>query len=262
MGPIALLTDFGHQDAYVGVLHGVIASIAPEVRVVDLCHEVRPQAVAEAGFLLATSAPYFPSSTVFVAVVDPGVGSERQILCARTQRGVFLAPDNGLLSEVLAQEDLLELVAVTQRELFLPKVSQTFHGRDVFAPVAAHLALGQSLSGLGPSLTAYERLPLEAPEIGVEEARGTIRYVDRFGNLVSSIRARGLPKVAEALLGEARVQGPLRTSYVAVEAGQALLIEGSSGFVEVSINGGDAARMLNSQVGATLRLTFEAGGQS
>ncbi len=261
MGPIALLTDFGHRDAYVGVLHGVIASIAPEVRVVDLCHEVRPQAVAEAGFLLATSAPYFPSTTIFVAVVDPGVGSERQILCARTERGVFLAPDNGLLSEVLAEEDLLELVALTNRDLFLPSVSQTFHGRDVFAPVAARLALGQPLSSLGPALQSYERLSLPAPRVGPEGAEGTIRYVDRFGNLVSSIRAQGLPQVVAARLGEALVPGPLRTSYVSVEPGQALLIEGSSGFVEVSINGGDAARMLNSRVGATLSLTF-AGGQA
>jgi len=261
MGPIALLTDFGHQDAYVGVLHGVIASIAPGARVVDLGHEVRPQAVAEAGFLLATSAPYFPDSTVFVAVVDPGVGSERQIVCARTAGGVFLAPDNGLLTEVLQGQELLELIAVTERALFLPKVSQTFHGRDVFAPVAARLALGEPLANLGPALEDYRRLPLPAPSIGSRGAEGTIRYVDRFGNLVSSIPAAGLPPVAAAQLGASSIPGPLRTSYVAVEAGQALLIEGSSGFVEVSLNGGDAARMLNSRVGATLNLSFEAGGR-
>jgi S-adenosyl-L-methionine hydrolase (adenosine-forming) len=262
MGPIALLTDFGHRDAYVGVLHGVIASLAPEARVVDLCHEVRPQAVAEAGFLLATSVPYFPSTTIFTAVVDPGVGSERQIICARTPRGVFLAPDNGLLSEALADDELLELVAVTNRELFLPRVSQTFHGRDVFAPTAAQLASGRQLSELGPPLEDFLRLPVPSALVGHEAAQGVIRYVDHFGNLVSTIPAAGLPRVASARLGEAEVQGPLRTSYVSVEEGQTLLIEGSSGFVEVSLNGGDAARMLNSRVGATLELTFEGEGHS
>lgn len=262
MGPIALLTDFGHRDAYVGVLHGVIASIAPEVSVIDLCHEVRPQAVAEAGFLLATSVPYFPPSTVFTAVVDPGVGSERRIICARTAQGTFLAPDNGLLSEVLASLEVEEVVEVRERATFLPQVSHTFHGRDVFAPTAAHLALGKPLSALGPPLPDWVRLPPLQAEVGPDSASGAIRYVDHFGNLVSTIPAAGLPEVVEARLGGARVAGPLRTSYVAVEAGEALLIEGSSGFVEVSVNGGDAARMLNQQVGATLKLTFAGGGPS
>lgn len=260
MAPIALLTDFGHRDAYVGVMHGVIASLAPEVQVIDLCHEVRPQAVAEAGFLLATSVPFFPNTTVFTAVVDPGVGSARQILAARTSRGVFVAPDNGLLTEVLADEEPSELVAVTNRELFLPRVSQTFHGRDVFAPTAAQLALGRPLAELGPPLEDYLRLPSPQPSIGADSAEGVIRYVDHFGNLVSTIPAAGLPPVASAQIGEATIPGPLRTSYVAVDLGEALLIEGSSGFVEVSLNGGDAAGMLNLRVGATLKLTFRTGG--
>lgn len=260
LGPIALLTDFGHRDAYVGVLHGVISARAPQVRVIDLCHEVSPQGVAEAGFLLATSVPFFPSGTVYVAVVDPGVGSARQVLCARTAAGCFLAPDNGLLSETLASQELLELVAVTQRELFLPNLSNTFHGRDLFAPVAAHLALGAPLSSLGPSLTDFVRLP--APRLTWLEnaAEAVVRYVDRFGNCVSNLPSVGLAGIRSARIGEVEIPGPLHVSYVAVPLNQPLLVAGSSGFVEVSVNAGNAARMLNLQVGATLRVTFEPGG--
>ncbi|MBL4845047.1 MAG: SAM-dependent chlorinase/fluorinase [Planctomycetes bacterium] len=256
MRVIVLLTDFGHQDAYVGVMHGVIASVSPGAKVIDLCHEVEPQAVADGAFLLAASAPYFPPETVFVAVVDPGVGSERRVLCARTAQGTFLAPDNGLLTDLLRASPPLELVEVRERRFFLSPVSHTFHGRDVFAPVGARLVEGLALSELGPAVTDYVRLDLGAPGLSPEQARGEVRYVDRFGNLITNISSADLPEVLHATLGERVIPGPIRTNYASVAPGEALLIAGSSGFVEVSVCRGSALRVLKTKLGATLELAL------
>ena len=257
MGTIALLTDFGHEDAYVGVMHGVIASIAPSAKVIDLCHGVEPQGVAEGAFLLATSAPFFPPETVFVAVVDPGVGTERGILCARTALGTFLAPDNGLLTDALAASPPLEIVKVLERRFSLAEVSHTFHGRDVFAPIAARLASGLALSDLGPPASSYVRLELPPPDLTPEGARAAVRYVDRFGNLITNLPSAGLPPLVRATLGDRVIPGPLRTSYAAVKPGEALLVAGSSGFVEVAIGSGSAAGVLKATTGARLDFVWK-----
>lgn len=256
MGPITLLTDFGHRDAYVGVMKGVIAGIAPQARVIDLCHEVRPQAVADAAFQLALAAPYFPAGTIHVAVVDPGVGSARRVLCARTERAIFLAPDNGLLSEVLDLTPALELFDVTERRYFCDELSSTFHGRDIFAPVAAHLALGLAPRNLGPPCADFERL---SPLPLVREAQrvvGAIRYTDGFGNLLSNVPWADLPPLREARLGGQVIPGPLAPSYAGVAPGALVLVAGSSGFLEVARREGSAAAVLNVSRGARLELSL------
>lgn len=248
---ITLLTDFGTRDTYAGVMHGVIANLAPTARVVDLTHEVEPQAVASAAFLLDAAAPYFPWGTIHVAVVDPGVGSDRRIVCARSSRATYLAPDNGLLTRVLERDPPAHVVSVENREFFLPRVSSTFHGRDVFAPVAAHLANGVDPRRLGPEVDSLQALELPVPRPdGGGGLEAEVIHVDRFGNLVTNVAVGDLAEVREVALGPGRsVTGPVRAAYAHADPGALLLIGGSSGLLEVSVNGGSAADALGARRG-------------
>ncbi len=184
---VTLLTDFGLEDEYVGVMKGVILSIAPQVRLVDLTHSVPPQDVRRAALILMNAAPYFPPDTVHLAVVDPGVGTERRPIAVRTGRGTFVGPDNGLFSFVLAEMETWTAVELREPAYRLPLVSTTFHGRDIFAPAAAHLASGVPVEALGPVVNNLATLPLPRLEIGESSLEGEILYADRFGNLVTSI---------------------------------------------------------------------------
>jgi len=200
--PIALLTDFGHGDPYLGIMRGVILSINPQAQVVDLCHEVLPQNVFQAAFLLRAAYPYFPTGTIFVAVVDPGVGSARRILCLDTQCHLFLAPDNGLLSLIAAPGRWRH---VTSRRYFLNPVSHTFHGRDIFAPVAAHLSLGLDPGELGPVVADPVQLPAHIPQRFGDELRARVVHIDHFGNLITNVTAADLAalrQMAEITGGE------------------------------------------------------------
>lgn len=244
---IALLTDFGLSDPFVGVMKGVLLSRSPGVPFVDLTHGIAPQDVRQAALALRQSVPYFPEGTLFVCVVDPGVGSQRRILWARGARHQYLAPDNGLLSW-LDGERLRELRAVTNGSLFLKPVSATFHGRDVFAPVAAALARGLNPARLGPRVSAIKRLPLPAPRRGRGAVRGEILAFDRFGNAVTNLTPKDLPRGAR-LSHRGADLGPLRSHYAAVPAGSALALAGSSGFVELSVRDGDFSRRAGARTG-------------
>jgi S-adenosylmethionine hydrolase len=236
---VTLLTDFGDRDAYVGVMKGVILAGAPGARIVDLSHGVPPQDVLGAAFLLETAFPWFPPSTIHVAVVDPGVGTERAIVALRTPRGLFLAPDNGLLSPVVLEGDLRESVRVRVEE----GASATFHGRDVFAPAAARLAAGVPLSDLGPHGEPAVVLPDYRARIGEDGTiTGRILHLDRFGNAISSIRRADMPVDSEV---EVEVHGrslgsPERT-YGDVGPGMHLVLLGSSDHLEIAIRDGSAA---------------------
>lgn len=250
---ISLLTDFGTRDVYAGVLHGVIAGIAPRARVVDLTHEVAAQDVTEAGFLLDTAASYFPEGTIHVCVVDPGVGSSRRILCARTRRATFLAPDNGLLTRVLqrARAEDVELRAVEERAWFLADVSSTFHGRDIFAPVAARLALGHDPRDVGPVVhdPVLLRVAPDRP-LAPGSVRGEVVHVDRFGNLITNLRPGALgADVRGARVGAREVEGPVRASYADASEGAPLLITSSTGLLEVAVRGGSAQEQLHARRG-------------
>lgn len=252
---ITLLTDFGTEDAYVGVMKGVIAGINPDANVVDLTHAVAPQDVFGAAFLLASSFAYFPEGTIHVAVVDPGVGSARQIVCVKTARYLFLAPDNGLLTLVAEREKPRLMVAVTERKYFLPEVSHTFHGRDLFAPVAARLSLGLNPSKLGPRLRKLMRLEFPQPARISGGWRGEVIHVDRFGNLVTNISEEILAKAKRLSIrvGRRRIHG-LRRSYAEAKPGELLAIVGSTGHVEISVNLGNAAQMLRVGRGAPVQI--------
>jgi S-adenosyl-L-methionine hydrolase (adenosine-forming) len=263
---VTLLTDFGTRDVYAGVMRGVITGIAPEAQVVDLTHGVAPQAVDEAAFLLASAAPYFAAGTVHLAVVDPGVGTKRRVLCVETAKAVYVAPDNGLLPRALAADPPRRVVSVEERSFFLPAVSRTFHGRDVFSPVAAHVAAGVDLDRLGPqvpldSLEGWGDGRLEgwgAPPVVEGLAEGRVVHIDHFGNLVTDVAVDPGARVVWAEVDQDRIEGPALDSYAACGVGELMLIVGSHDTVEVSINQGHAARSLGTQRGAKVKVSFEA----
>jgi S-adenosylmethionine hydrolase len=252
-GPVVLLTDFGAESVYVGEMKAVLASLAPGVAVLDLAHDVRPQNVAEGAFLLGGAWRRYPRGSIFVAVVDPGVGSERAILALQTPDYIFLAPDNGLLSyvwrEIVKRETPRRLFAVTARRLFLPEVSSTFHGRDIFAPVAARLARGFSPGLLGPRLAQPVLLPLSRPApLPGGSLRGRVLFVDRFGNLVTDVRRDDLPAGPLVVEVAGRRIAGLSPSYAA--AAGLLAIVDSWNHLEIALKDGDAATALGVGPGA------------
>lgn len=242
-GPIivTLLTDFGTRDAYVASMNGVILGIAPQVTIVDITHEIPPQDVAAGAFILSTAYSYFPTDTIHVAVVDPGVGTSRRVVLLETPQGRFLAPDNGLLTHVLDEESVA--YALENRSLFLSNVSQTFHGRDVFAPVAARLANGLPSKEVGPRITDLQTLPVPKPEaLPNGGVAGTVVHVDAFGNLITNVLEMDLPKgLIRIQVGRATIMG-LSGSY---QSGADLLaIIGSHGRLEIAARNGSAAALL------------------
>jgi S-adenosylmethionine hydrolase len=253
-------------DTYVGVMKAVIVGICPEVKVVDLCHEIAPQDVREAAFLLHTSWSYCPEGTVHVIVVDPGVGSERRVLAVEARGQQFVAPDNGVLTYILASAREYRAFSVERRGYFLSEVSQTFHGRDIMAPVAARLALGLSIESVGPSVEealVQLAIPRPVPREGCLEAH--VLHIDRFGNLVTDLsegdlltwqRASGATHVV-IRVGDSVIE-EIRLAYAGAQPGELLAIFGSTGRLEIAMNLGSAARCLG--VGRDAILLIEGRG--
>ncbi len=251
-GIITFLTDFGLTDTYVGVMKGVVASINPDARVIDLCHDVAPQDVRGAAFLLANAFGYFPAGTIHVAVVDPTVGSGRAALCVRAGGHYFIGPDNGALSIACYRAGRPEIRLLENDKYFLTPKSRTFHGRDVFAPAAAHLAAGAPIETMGPSARSMKRIRSPRPSVRTGPTLGgRIVYVDRFGNLVTNVGPedirRAFPRMKlENLVvtcGGARMIGIVET-YADAPAGEALALFGSFNLMEIAVRNGDAASRL------------------
>ena len=237
MRRIALLTDFGTRDPYVAAMKGVIAA-RTDVPILDLTHEIAPYDVFGAAWFLRAVVPYWPAETIFVCVVDPGVGSPRRIIAIEHQGQIFLAPDNGLLSLIPATQ----IVSVENASLLLPDNSDTFHGRDRFAPVAAALANGKALAELGPRTDSIVQLRYEPPTYG-DTVRGTIVSIDRFGNLITDIEAVRIPFAHFALEARGITVDRLERTYAGAAPG-AFLIVGSSGCIEISVADDSAADRL------------------
>lgn len=240
-GPVVLLSDFGLSDVYAGVMKGVIAAGAPKARVLDLTHDIPAQDVAAAAFALKISVPYFASGALFVCVVDPGVGSARRILWARSARHQFLAPDNGLLAWLEGPDALIEARHVSNARLYAAAVSGTFHGRDVFAPVAARLCGGLPPAALGPLVEDWRKPAMPLPARQKAGLTGEVLLIDRFGNAVTNIRAE---EAAGKSVRFGRLElGPVRGHYAEAPEGACLALAGSSGYVELAVrNGNFAAR--------------------
>jgi S-adenosylmethionine hydrolase len=247
---ITLTTDFGLTDGYVGTMQGVILSIAPGATLVDLSHQVPAQDIRAGAFVLYQAAPFFPPETIHVAVVDPGVGSQRRAIAVRTSHGTFVAPDNGVLSYVLASAGDHTAVSLANPAYQLPRVSSTFHGRDIFAPTAAHLANGVALAELGPSAVGLVRLPMPRPEMSADgDLIAHVLHVDHFGNLILDVTAGDLAgEVAFELAGH-KIPTLSRT-FADVDPGQLVAYVGSSrDHVEIAVREGDAARHMGLRVG-------------
>lgn len=258
---LTLTTDFGLQDPFVGVMKGVILARCPGACIVDLTHGLPPGDVRAGAFALLTAHRFFPPGTVHVAVVDPGVGSGRPAVAARTPAAFFLGPDNGLLSWALSRVEPVEVRRLENARLWLQPVSATFHGRDVFAPVAAYLAGGGRFETVGPRVTNWVRLPWPAPGKTSAGWRGEVVYVDRFGNAITNLPATALagPMSGACVQLPARRRVPLGAFYQAVPPGRSVAVPGSSGFVEIAINGGNAARALRLRVGTPVTLLTSRG---
>jgi len=256
MGVITLLTDFGTADGYAGIMHGVILRINPKAIVVDICHDIAPQDVHAAAFVLSTVYPYFPVDAIHVVVVDPGVGGERRALAVRTPHGAFVAPDNGVLSYVFARESNCEIVHLNCPRFWLSPLSDTFHGRDLFAPVAAHLSLGAPLHDLGSALDDPVRFAVAQAQVREDGSiLGQVLHVDRFGNLITNVTRELLPAEQVRIhIADRHVIGPIKAYALAVD-GELLALIGSSGCLEIALRNGSAAEMLELGRGARVVIT-------
>ena len=254
---ITLTTDFGVASPYVAAMKGVILRINPDVQLLDLSHAIPAQDVAHAGFFLAGAVPYFPTAALHLVVVDPGVGSDRSILCVDLGGHVLIGPDNGFwtpLQRKLATKAIV--YRVNDRRLDLPEVSNTFHGRDRMAPAIAHLSLGASPESLGPQVTNWCELPENRPEFVVGEIRGKVVFIDDFGNLITNISSadvRNLREPYELILHDKTLRGIMRT-YSDVSAGNPIALLSSFDLLEIAVCQGSAELLFSAGVGACVIL--------
>ncbi len=280
---IAILTDFGLQDAYVGVMKGVLLRLCPSARLADLTHAILPQNVRQAAYTLWSAYRYFPPQTVFLVVVDPGVGTPRAPIAVQTAQGCFVAPDNGVLSYALRELEVRAAVRLENPTYQLQPTSHTFHGRDIFSPAAAYLACGVPIAELGPPLENWQQLP--PPTLRAENGllRGEVLHIDRFGNVITSIgrlswkdahtlhlapafgaqTAPALDFSAQRCAVRFRghtLQG-VQPTYGAVPVGTLTALVGSSGMLELGINQGNAARALGAALGDEVTVALRAEGR-
>ena len=251
-GVITLTTDFGTRDHYVGAMKGVIATLAPRATIADITHGIPAFDISEGAFAIAQAYRFYPSGSVHVVVVDPGVGSLRRPIAVAAEGHLFIAPDNGVLSQVLESAESFEARVLASRHGH-GSLSHTFHGRDLFAPVGARLATGLPFDEVGDRVSD----PFRLPPVTVTQGAGRVLHVDGFGNVVTSFQDVDLPERTGLRVGSVTVR--LRsTSYATVPEGQLFLISGSSGYVEVSLNRGSAADTLGVRAGAPVTLAGRA----
>lgn len=264
MSLITLLTDFGTEDEYVGLMKGVILSINPRVVIVDISHQIGSQNVAQAAFTIHASYRYFPPGSVHLIVVDPGVGTKRDLLALEMRRHFFIAPDNGILTLLLNNFAAATLIRITNEAFFLNPVSRTFHGRDIIAPVGAHLTMGVELSKLGPVLNPREAVRLDNLEADMHkkgEIVGKIIAIDHFGNLISNVALKQLTQFNQGRpatrlkiqIGSHVIHG-LSETYGDVRPNTPLALVGSRGYLEIAVNCGSAARVLKVHQGDAVRV--------
>ena len=264
---ITLTTDFGLNDHFVGTVKGVILNIVPDAEIVDICHSVPAFDLLDGALTLAAAYPYFPAGTVHMVVVDPGVGSARRPLVATTERYEFVAPDNGVLSLVYRREERLRVHHASAQHYFLRPVSQTFHARDIFAPVAAYVAKGVAPAKFGEEISDFIRLDLPSPQrIDDATLRGTVLKTDHFGNLITNITAQEVPALLrpgsaslKILVGQREIAG-IKTAYAEGAPGEVFGILGSMGYLEIAANQTSAAKILGVGKGGAVDLLLPPAG--
>ncbi|HTA52640.1 MAG TPA: SAM-dependent chlorinase/fluorinase [Candidatus Acidoferrum sp.] len=255
---ITLLTDFGTADQYAGAMKGILLGICPDAQLVDISHEITPYAIAEAAFTLAQAWTCFPEGTVHLIVVDPGVGSARRPILAEAGGHYFVAPDNGVLTMLYDAVPAHQVREITASRYFRQPVSRTFHGRDIFAPVAAHLANGMGAAEFGDPIVNYLRLGFAGPaRTGEKTWTGTILKADRFGNLITNFDSKTWDRLAveafEMRFG-GRVVSRMASNYAEMKAEELFIIAGSAGYLEISMNRGNAGGTAQARSGDMLEL--------
>ncbi len=264
---MSLITDFGSNDYYVGVIKGVILGINPEAVIVDVCHHVASYDVFDAAFTLAQSYRYFPTDTIHMVVVDPGVGTARRPLIARTIEQKFVAPDNGVLSLVYDREQSIEVRHITSEHYFLSPVSQTFQGRDIFAPSVGWLSKGVEVDKFGETITDYAKFtPPKPKRVDEQLIKGVALRVDKFGNIVTNISPEDIPQLFgenpppfRIMINQQEIT-KLNTTFAAGKPSEVFAILGSTGYIEICTNRGSAAKTLNATRGMEVGVVIGAPG--
>ncbi len=263
MSVISLITDFGQNDNFVGVIKGVILNINPAVKIVDICHLVNPHDILTGAFLLKSSFRYFPEGTVHLVVVDPGVGSKRKKVIVKTKNYYFVAPDNGVLSLALKDQPLLEIIEITNKRYFLKPTSDTFHGRDIFAPTAAYLSKGRDISKFGKRIKSIQELSLPQIKITSKGLIGEIIYIDFFGNLVSNIDKETLDnfingKKLKIYIKDKTIE-KLSYGYAEGTYLKPLALIDSFNYLEIALNRSSACDYLKAKKGAKVTVSVTSG---
>lgn len=260
---ITLTTDFGLADGYIAAVKGVILSINPQVSIVDITHQISPHNYNQAAFVLNAAYSYFPPQTVHLIIIDPGVGTKRRAIILKTPQYFFIAPDNGVLSYIVHHyssdkeiNSKLEAVAITKPKYWLTPVSRTFHGRDIFAPVAAHLAAGVPMTEFGEAISSITILPLAKIHTEPDGSIiGQVIHIDGFGNLITNIKEADLPPEKLVInIGNKLIYG-LSPNYAQGEKLVALI--GSSGYLEIAVREGNAANYLNAVIGSEVKVIIK-----
>jgi hypothetical protein len=245
---ITLLTDFGTKDHYVASMKGVILSINPRCLLIDITHQINPHDIMGGAFILASAYSFFPKGTIHLSVVDPGVGGQRKSILVVTQHYLFVGPDNGLFTLVAQREKIKQVVALNKKNYFLSKISGTFHGRDIFAPVAAHLSLGIKPNAFGYEIKSLKELGSRKPFVKEGKLFGEILHIDAFGNVISNIDEEKLFRFIEsrpfAIRAGRKVISGLKKGYWEGKKGEPIALLGSGGFLEISVREGNAQKLL------------------
>ena len=263
---VTLTTDFGWSDGYIGAMKGVILGINPDATIVDITHDVAPQNVEQGAFLFSAAAKYFPANTVHIVVVDPGVGSTRRAIAIQAGNTLFVAPDNGVLTQAIDDYQLtvdspkIRAVHLNKPVYWLPRVSNTFHGRDIFAPAGAHLSCGVPLDELGDPIDDWIRLPRASALRTGSEITGRVVHIDRFGNIITNIgeemlKGKDYSRVIVDI-GATKVRG-VRQSYSDIALGEFIALISSSWHLEVAVREGSAAQALGTHIGDQVRVTLD-----
>jgi len=258
---ITLLSDFGFKDPYVAEMKAIILSICREALIIDISHEIEKFNIRMGAFVLAQASRYFPEGTIHVAVVDPGVGTARRPIIVETERSLYVGPDNGLLILAARNEGIRCIHEISNRKYMLKRVSRTFHGRDIFSPAAAYLAMGVEASQFGPVIRDPVKPSFSSPEIREEEIMGEVIHIDGFGNIITNVSEENLKAIGisegrnlSVQLGDKRMILKMCSSYNEVQRNAPLSIIGGTGFLEISVNRGNASKIFNVKVGTPVTL--------
>ncbi len=261
---IALLTDFGLKNPYIASMKAVIYSICPNVNIIDISHTVTNWSIIEASYILECSYKYFPKKTIFTVVIDPGVGTTRKPIVIKTKNYVFVGPDNGVLLRTALLDGIREIREIQNKKIMLENISNTFHGRDIFAPVSAYIACGLNLTEIGPEIKQAVNTPISEPIFDDDYIEGIVYFIDDFGNIATNISIRDVEKKRKIRYGDKlfvqirdqRYSVLFVKSFGHVRKGEILLQENSCGKIEIAVNQGTAFSLLKPKIGEKIKILF------